>query len=155
VPILREFYTPFAQAVARAEQTMQKVGVENQPTGEICDQCGHPMVFKYGRFGKFIACSNFPACRNTKPYLEKIGVACPQCGGELAERRSRRGRTFYGCSNYPTCQFVSWKRPLPQPCPACGGLMVVAGKQGAQCTRCGYREAIGGQQPAGNGKNAP
>ena len=147
VPILREFFTPFAEAVERAEQTMQKVGVDNQPTGEICDQCGHEMVFKYGRFGKFIACSNFPACRNTRPYLEKIGVACPQCGGELVERRSRRGRTFYGCSNYPTCQFVSWKRPLPQPCPACGGLMVVAGKQGAQCTRCGHREAISDQQP--------
>jgi DNA topoisomerase I len=141
VPVLRDFYTPFEQAVQRAESTMEKVAVADQPTGEKCDQCGHEMILKWGRFGKFIACSNFPTCRNAKPYLEKVGAVCPQCGGDLVERRSRKQRTFYGCVNYPTCKFISWRRPLPQPCPACGGLLVATNKHRAQCLKCGEQVA--------------
>ena len=142
VPVLREFYTPFAQAVERAEQIVQKIELDNQPTGETCEVCGHEMVVKWGRYGKFLACANFPTCRNTRPYLEKIGVTCPKCGGQLVERRGRRRRTFYGCANYPNCKFVSLKRPLPQPCPKCGGLMVEVTQRSAQCTQCQHRVAL-------------
>jgi DNA topoisomerase-1 len=142
VPVLREFYGPFEKAVSLAEQTMEKVAVADQPTGEKCDKCGNDMILKWGRFGKFIACSNYPACRNTKPFLEKVGASCPECGGELVERRSRKGRTFYGCANYPACKFVNWKKPLPQPCPACGGLLVVKSKRWAQCIKCEEQVAM-------------
>jgi DNA topoisomerase-1 len=154
VPVLREFYTPFEQAVQLAEQTMEKVDVADQPTGEKCEKCGHDMIIKWGRYGKFVACSNFPECRNTKPYLEKIGVVCPQCGGDLVEKRSRKKRIFYGCANYPACNFVSWKKPLARPCPACGGLLVVKNKQWAQCINCEEQVAMdsllaeGESQPA-------
>jgi DNA topoisomerase-1 len=142
VPVLREFYGPFEKAVSLAEQTMEKAMVADQPTGEKCDKCGSDMILKWGRFGKFIACSNYPTCRNTKPFLEKVGASCPECGGDLVERRSRKGRTFYGCANYPACKFVSWKKPLPQPCPACGGLLVAKSKRWAQCIKCEEQVAI-------------
>lgn len=137
VPVLHDFWDAFSQDLARAEATMEQVQVDNTPTGEVCDKCGSPMVIKHGRFGKFIACSNYPECKSTKPLLAKIGVACPQCGGDLVERHSRRGRTFYGCANYPQCNFSSWVRPVPGPCPHCGGLRVVAGKHDAKCITCG------------------
>jgi DNA topoisomerase-1 len=136
VPVLREFYGPFAKAVAKAEVNMPQMDIAEQPTGEKCEKCGHPMVVKFGRYGKFIACSNFPECRNTKPYTEKIGVACPKCGGDLVQRKTRKNRIFYGCANYPKCEFAVWNLPLPQPCPHCGGLLVQTGKQMAKCTRC-------------------
>jgi DNA topoisomerase-1 len=142
VPVLREFYEPFERSVKLAEQTMEKVPLADQTTGEKCDKCGHDMVIKWGRYGKFIGCSNFPDCRNTKPYLEKIGVQCPRCGGDLAEKRTRKKRIFYGCSNYPECDFVSWKKPLPQACPVCGGLLVVKNKQWARCTNCEEQVAM-------------
>ncbi len=154
VPVLREFYAPFERAVQLAEQTMEKVDVADQPTGEKCEKCGHDMIIKWGRYGKFVACSNFPACRNTKSYLEKIGVICPQCGGDLVEKRSRKKRIFYGCANYPACNFVSWKKPLSQPCPVCGGLLVNKNKQWAQCINCEEQVAMdsltseGESQPA-------
>lgn len=135
VPVLREFYQPFEKALKRAEEEMEKV--EDEPTGELCEECGSPMVFKFGRYGKFIACSNYPNCKNTKPYLVKIGVSCPRCGGELVERRSRKGRRFYGCANYPECDFAVGRRPLPQPCPQCGGLLTIASRRLAQCIECG------------------
>jgi DNA topoisomerase-1 len=136
VPVMREFYEPFERSLKLAEQTMEKVSVADEKTGEKCDKCGNDLIIKWGRYGKFIGCSNFPTCRNTKPYLEKIGVPCPKCGGDLAEKRSRKKRVFYGCSNYPECDFVSWKKPLPQPCPVCSGLLVVKNKHWAQCTNC-------------------
>jgi DNA topoisomerase-1 len=136
IPVLRDFYEPFEEAVKLAEQTMEKVPLADQATGEKCEKCGHDMVIKWGRYGKFIACSNFPTCRNSKPFLEKIDVLCPECGGDLVEKRSRKKRVFYGCSNYPECSFVSWKKPLVQPCPVCGGLLVMKNKQWAQCISC-------------------
>jgi DNA topoisomerase-1 len=136
VPVLREFYDPFEKAVKRAERTMENVDLGPQYTGEMCEKCGHPMIVKFGRYGKFIACSNFPECRNTKSYQIKTGVACPECGGDLVEKRTRRGRTFYGCSNYPECEFATWNQPLPQPCPSCGGLLTMAGKEQAKCAKC-------------------
>jgi DNA topoisomerase-1 len=142
VPVLRDFYEPFERAVKLAEQTMEKVPLADQTTGEKCEKCGHDMVIKWGRYGKFIACSNFPTCRNSKPFLEKIDVLCPECGGELVEKRSRKKRIFYGCSNYPECSFVSWKKPLVQPCPVCGGLLVMKNKQWAQCISCEEQVAM-------------
>jgi len=137
VPVLQRFWEPFMRNLALAEVGMEQVHVDNEPTGELCEKCGHALVIKHGRFGKFIACSNFPECRNTKPILVKVGVACPQCAGDLVERKTRRNRLFYGCVNYPTCNFSSWTRPLPTPCPQCGGLLTVATKQTAKCIRCG------------------
>ncbi|HMR64907.1 MAG TPA: type I DNA topoisomerase, partial [Anaerolineae bacterium] len=134
--VLGDFYAPFSEAVHHAEEHMPEVSIADQPTGEICDKCGSPMVLKFGRYGKFEACSNFPDCRNAKPHLVKLGIACPNDGGELVERRTKKGRVFYGCSNYPQCEWSSWKRPLPQACPTCGGLLVQKNRQWAQCTVC-------------------
>ncbi len=136
VELLRDFYGPFSQMLVEAEKNMPDARVPDQPTGESCELCGHPMVIKTGRYGKFIACSNYPKCKNTKPYLEKIGVACPECGADLVVRRTRKGRVFYGCSRYPECTFSTWDRPLPQPCPKCGGLVVAKGKKKARCLKC-------------------
>ncbi len=136
VQVLRDFYGPFSRELekARAEMPERKQGPE--PIGRACPKCGHDLVLRYGRYGKFISCSNFPACRYTEPYLEKIGVKCPQDGGDLVLRRTRKGRIFYGCANYPQCDFTSWARPLPQPCPSCGSLLVAASKKQARCTVC-------------------
>jgi DNA topoisomerase-1 len=136
VSILSDFYAPFSKAVEHAEAHMPEVTVEDQLTGELCEKCGHPMVIKFGRYGKFEACSNFPECRNSKPHLIKLGIVCPNDGGELVERRTKKGRVFYGCANYPECQWSSWKRPLPNPCPNCLGLLVQKNRQWAQCTEC-------------------
>lgn len=136
VPVLRTFYEGFSKELEDARRNMESVQFEDESTDEVCDQCGSPMVVKYGRYGKFLACSNYPACKNTKPYLEKIGVACPECGGELVRRRTRRGRVFYGCANYPACHFRSWNEPLRTPCPNCGGVLIQQGKRKAQCVSC-------------------
>ncbi len=139
VPVLRNFYAFFEPQLREAERTMEKVAVEPEKLGEPCPECGADLVIKLGRFGKFIGCANYPTCRFTRPLVAKIDVKCPKDGGEVAERRTRNGRIFYGCVNYPNCDFTSWKRPLPQPCPHCGKLLVVAGKEWAECTACGKR----------------
>ncbi len=136
VPVVSEFYTPFSKDVAHAEDHMPEVDIADQPTGEMCEKCGHPMVIKFGRYGKFEACSNFPECRNAKPHLVKLGIPCPNDGGELVERRTKKGRVFYGCANYPECEWSSWKKPLPVPCPTCGGMLVQKNKNWAQCLDC-------------------
>jgi DNA topoisomerase-1 len=136
---IREFYAPFAEQVEVALEEMPEVKTEPEEIGRKCPESGHELVIRWGRYGKFISCSGFPDCRYTEPWLEKIGVTCPQDGGELVERKTRRGRTFYGCENYPECDFTSWKRPLPTPCPNCSGLLVVASRKFAQCTRCENR----------------
>ncbi|MGN6673971.1 MAG: type I DNA topoisomerase [Thermomicrobiales bacterium] len=141
VPVLQAFYGPFAESVEKAEGSMGRVKVADEPTDEVCELCGRPMVIKLGRFGKFMACTGFPECRNTKNIAQGTGVTCPKCGKhEIVVKRSRKGgRVFYGCNGYPDCDFTLWDRPLPTPCPACGGLMVEAGKRGsgAKCTVCG------------------
>ncbi len=142
VSVVRDFYDPFAQAVARAEEQMPEVRMDNQPIGRDCPECGAPLVIKWGRYGKFIGCSRYPECRHTEPWLEKIGVTCPECGGDLVEKRTRRGRIGYGCSNYPTCNFWVWKKPLPQPCPNCGGLLTEDRKDSAKCTVCGSQFSL-------------
>jgi len=136
VQIIREFYEPFSEQVERAQKEMPELKSEPEPIGRACPESGHDLVIRWGRYGKFISCSNFPVCRYTEPWLEKIGVKCPKDGGEIVERKTRKGRIFYGCANYPECDFTSWKKPLPIPCPNCGGLLVIANKTAAQCTEC-------------------
>jgi DNA topoisomerase I len=136
VKIMGAFYGPFSEKVqkAQAEMPVSKTGPE--PIGRACPECGKDLVIRYGRYGKFISCSGFPECRHTEPWLEKIGVECPKDHGELAERKTRKGRIFYGCANYPNCDFTSWKRPIATPCPNCKGMLVIANKREAQCLNC-------------------
>jgi DNA topoisomerase-1 len=136
VETVREFYQPFSDQVRQADNLIPEMKSGPQPIGRPCPQCGQELVIRWGRYGKFISCSNFPQCRYTEPLLEKIGVKCPKDGGDLVERKTRKGRIFYGCANYPKCDFTTWKRPLPLPCPQCGGLLVIANKQHAQCLAC-------------------
>jgi DNA topoisomerase-1 len=144
--ILRDFYEPFYNRLENARENMERVQIVEE-TDEVCEKCGSPMVVKYGRYGKFLACSSYPECKNTKPYLIKTGVDCPECeDGEVIERTSKKGRTFYGCSNYPDCNFMSWNKPVKKPCPECGSLMVekttkAKGKH-YKCTNkeCGHTE---------------
>ena len=134
--VVHEFYHPFKEDIDKAQAEMPVTKSGPEPIGRQCPNDGGELVIRYGRFGKFISCANFPKCRYTEPWLEKIGVKCPTDGGELVERKTRKGRTFYGCINYPNCEFTSWKKPLAAPCPTCKGLLVVANKREAQCVNC-------------------
>ncbi len=146
VPMLGEFYDPFQKALEEAQESMPRTKVEEE-TDEVCTECERPMVIKTGRFGRFLACTGFPDCKHTRPILKKTGAKCPKpdCGGEIVERRARgRGRSFYGCSRYPQCDFISNKKPLPDPCPECNGLVVEANRSTAACTVCDWSQGIGG-----------
>ena len=136
VEVMHEFYRPFSEDVKKAQAEMPVTKSEPEPIGRKCPEDGGELVIRYGRFGKFISCSNFPTCRYTEPWLEKIGVTCPKDGGELVARKTRKGRIFFGCMNYPNCDFTSWKRPLKVPCPKCNGLLVISNKREAQCVNC-------------------
>ncbi len=136
VPVLRDFYWPFKAEVESARVRAPNVDLGDENVGRDCPRCGHPLIVRWGRYGKFIGCSDFPNCRYTEPWLERIGVACPQCGGEIVERKTRKQRIFYGCANYPACDWTSWKRPLPDSCPVCGSMLVVQNKEWARCLVC-------------------
>ncbi|WP_151735140.1 type I DNA topoisomerase [Paenibacillus tengchongensis] len=146
VKVLAEFYESFEKRLVVAEEEMKEIEIEDEVSDEHCEKCGKPMVYKLGRFGKFLACSGFPDCRNTKPIVKDIGVECPKCHeGKVVERRSKKGRVFYGCDQYPGCDFVSWDRPSAKPCPVCGSWMIEKrNKQGAklQCTSCDHTEEV-------------
>jgi len=142
VEVIRDFYAPFSEKMKHALENMPEVRADPVVLDRSCPRCGNPLVVRHGRFGKFIGCSTFPACRFTEPWLEKIGVRCPKDGGDLVERRTRKGRVFYGCANYPECDFTSWKRPIPEPCPRCGGLLVQENSTHASCIQCGNRVEI-------------
>lgn len=122
--VIRDFYGPFEKELAAADQAIEKVKVEDQPTGEVCELCGKPMVLKTGRFGEFIACSGYPECKNTKPVVRSINVKCPKCGRDIVARKSKKGRLFYGCSGYPECDQSFWYKPVNKKCPKCGSLLV-------------------------------
>lgn len=135
--VISDFYSRFSVQLEKAKEEMPETKTELEQIGRQCPQCGHELVIRFGRFGKFISCSDFPTCRYTEPLLEKIGVTCPDCKtGDIVIRRTRKGRIFYGCSNYPECQFTSWKLPIAQPCPNCGGLLVVSNKKEYICANC-------------------
>jgi len=136
VEVIREFYGPFSKDLEVAEKLMPELNMGPEPIGRACPNCGHELVIRWGRYGKFISCSSFPDCRYTEAWLEKIGVSCPKDGGDIVERKTRKGRLFFGCANYPACDFTSWKRPIPVKCPDCGGLLVIADKRNVQCLNC-------------------
>ncbi|MEK9658363.1 MAG: type I DNA topoisomerase [Chloroflexota bacterium] len=147
VPLLRGFYDPFAKELEEAQEKMPRVRIE-EPTDEVCEVCGRPMVIKSGRFGPFLSCTGFPECKTSRPIRKKTGAKCPVDGGELLERKGK-GRTFYGCSNYPACNFTVSSRPLPEACPECEGLLVSAGRNRAKCTNCAYVGPVPEEEPAG------
>ena len=143
VQMLETFYGPFEETVKKASETIERVKIEDEVSDIPCEKCGAMMVYKTGRFGKFLACPNFPNCRNTKAIIEKIDVPCPKCGAALIKRKSKRGKVFYGCEKYPDCDFVSWDKPTAMQCPKCGGMMVQkVGQNGSYITcmdkACGY-----------------
>ena len=121
--IVSDFYGPFAKELKKAEEELDKVSLTPEYSGDTCELCGQPMVYKLGRYGKFLACSGFPECRNTKAIVINAGVKCLACGGDIIQRKSRGGRTFYGCSNYPECKYVSWDKPIEEKCQECGTQM--------------------------------
>ena len=139
--VIRNFYPDLAEAVAQAEKDLEKVSIADEVTDVVCENCGRNMVVKYGPHGKFLACPGFPECRNTKPYLEKIGVKCPKCGSDIVLKKTRKGRKYYGCENNPECDFMSWPKPSEKKCPRCGSYMVEKGKR-LVCSdaACGYFE---------------
>lgn len=142
--VIDQFYHKFHKQLEKAEKEISAIEIKDEPAGIACEKCGHEMVYKMGRFGKFLACSNFPECRNTKPILKKIGVKCPECKeGNIVERRSKKSRIFYGCDRYPACEFVSWDKPISKPCPDCGGLLVekeTKKEKTIKCTTCDFVE---------------
>lgn len=137
--VIRNFYPDLDEAVKTAQKELEQVKIEDEVTDVVCEQCGRNMVIKYGPHGKFLACPGFPDCKNTKPYLEKIGVACPLCGKEVVVKRSKKGRRYYGCENNPECEFMSWQKPSKEKCPSCGGYMLEKGSK-LVCAdeHCGY-----------------
>lgn len=146
VRVLDTFYTSFEKRLEFAEEEMKEIEIQDEVSEEICEKCGKHLVYKMGRFGKFLACSGFPDCRNTKPIIKDIGVTCPTChAGKIVERRSKKGRVFYGCDQYPTCDFVSWDKPVGKPCPECSSMMIEKrSKNGVmiQCTQCDHKEEV-------------
>lgn len=144
--VIDNFYGSFKLDVARAEEEMEKVEIKDEPAGEDCEVCGAPMVIKMGRYGKFMACSNFPDCRNTKAIVKTIGVACPKCkDGDVVERKSKKNRLFYGCSNYPECDFISWDKPIGRDCPKCNHYLMEHKKGRSSqviCSNCDYKEEV-------------
>ncbi len=139
--IIENFYPDLEAAVEKAEEEQEQVKIEDEVTDVICDQCGRNMVIKYGPHGRFLACPGFPECRNTKPYPEKIGVACPVCGKDVVIRKTKKGRKYYGCEDNPECEFMSWQKPSTKKCPRCGSYMVEKGSK-LLCgdEKCGYVE---------------
>lgn len=139
VPMLEKFYSPFATTVSTVLEHAPRVDVT---TDQFCEECERPMVIKTGRYGPFLSCSGYPDCKGTKRIVNTIGVLCPTCGGDIISRKSKKGRTFYGCSNYPECTFITGRRPLSPPCPSCQGLLVAARGERAECQSCDFKSLI-------------
>lgn len=164
VPVIKQFYDPFDQRLKEAGETVERVRIADEPTDRVCPQCGkHNLAIKLGRFGRFLACSGFPECKYTEKIQNKTGVKCPKCGqGDLVERRSKKGRVFYGCNRYPECDFTAWNRPVPTPCPNCGGLLTAGRDNRLDCTQCTWKgttedlpAASPTEQPAAAGQPEP
>ncbi|AZR72361.1 DNA topoisomerase I [Anoxybacter fermentans] len=149
VKVIKDFYKTFEQRLEQARKEMENVELESEVTDVICEKCGRNMVVKHGRYGKFLACPGYPECKNTQPYIIKTGVKCIECeDGELIERRTKKGRIFYGCSNYPECEFITWNKPVKEKCPECGAFLIekqTKKNKYYQCVRkeCGYKQKEG------------
>lgn len=153
--IIRDFYGPFEQELKKAEAEVEQIKIPDRPAGIKCELCGAEMVYKTGRFGEFIACPNYPTCKNTKAIQQKIAVPCPKCGGEIVQKRSKKGNIFYGCANYPACDFVSWDMPIEEKCPVCGSYMVLKrGRGKAVYKKCGNEQCPTNQKPKKEEENA-
>lgn len=146
IKVVDQFYRPFEKELSNAEENIEKIQIKDEPAGFDCDICGHPMVIKLGRYGKFYACSNFPDCRNTKPIVKEIGVECPVCHqGQVVERKSKKNRIFFGCTRYPECDFTSWDKPVGRNCPKCDNYLVekkVKGGKQVVCIKGDYEEDV-------------
>ena len=145
--LLRGFYGPFIQKIKMAEEVIGEIEVKDEETDQTCELCGRNMVIKYGRFGKFLACPGFPDCRNAQPFFEGAGVACPTCGGEVQIKTTKKGRKYFGCENFPECEFMSWQKPAGKPCPSCGEFLVekfTKNNKRLACSnaKCGYSEIV-------------
>jgi DNA topoisomerase-1 len=136
VEIIRDFYAPFQLVLEKAEEQIGKIKIADEVSDVICEHCGRNMVYKQGKFGKFLACPGFPECRNIKPIVEHTGIKCPKCEGELVQRKSKRGKKFYGCSRYPECNFVSWDEPVKETCPECGSNLAVKQSKTGSIYKC-------------------
>ena len=142
--IIENFYPDLKVAVDKAEAEIEKIEIRDEQSGELCEECGRPMYIKYGPHGRFQACSGFPECRHTKPYFEKIGVACPKCGKDIVIKATRKGRRYYGCIDNPECDFMVWQRPSGSNCPKCGQPMLLkGGKRVCMNDECAYSEDLG------------
>ena len=140
VKVVSEFYKPMAADLEKAQENVERVKLADEITDEICPKCGKPMAVKSGRFGKFLACTGYPECKSTKPFMIKTGAKCPDCGKELVQRMSKKKKRFYGCSGYPDCKFATFSQPVAKPCPKCGGMMVAQKNKTIKCTKCGQIE---------------
>lgn len=140
IRVIDEFYKSFAPSLQHAEEEIEKIELVEEVTDEICEDCGKNMVIKYGRFGKFLACSGYPECQHTRPLLHKIGVNCPKCGGDLLERRSKKGRLFYGCGSFPKCNFMLWNKPIEEKCPECSSLLAEKNTKKGKTILCTNKE---------------
>lgn len=140
--VLREFYPDFEKMILEAEEKVEHIDIEDEKTDIICEECGANMVIKYGKYGKFLACPNFPGCRNTKPFFEETGINCPECSGKILIKKTKKGRKFYGCENNPECEFMSWDKPTGEKCPKCSSYMIEKGTKNIRicCSnpKCGY-----------------
>ena len=140
--VVRNFYPDLHEAVEKAQKELEEVKIEDEVTDVICEECGRNMVVKYGPHGKFLACPGFPECRNTKPYLEKTGIPCPKCGGEIVIRKNKKGRRYYGCLSYPECEFMSWQKPSTEHCPECGPMVEKGNKLACMDKQCGFSKSM-------------
>ncbi|MBQ4516255.1 MAG: topoisomerase DNA-binding C4 zinc finger domain-containing protein, partial [Clostridia bacterium] len=144
----RRFYTPFKDTLKKAESEIGKVKIEDEVSDVKCEKCGRLMVYKMGRFGKFLACPGFPECRNAKPIVKETGADCPVCGGKILEKKSQRGKVYFGCEHNPKCEFMSWDAPVKdKKCPDCGGLLLQKNSRKGNMLicwneKCGYKEEI-------------
>ena len=137
--VISNFYPDLEEAVNNAHVELDKIQIEDEVSEEVCEECGRNMVIKYGPHGKFLACPGFPDCKNTKPYLEKIGVACPYCGSDIVLRKTKKGRKYYGCINNPDCEFMTWQKPSSVRCEKCGGILLEKGnKLVCNDEKCGF-----------------
>jgi DNA topoisomerase-1 len=141
--LLHSFYGDFKSTLSQAEQEMERVERPVVEIGEACPLDGSPLVIKTGRYGEFISCSNYPECTYSRQLQKKVGVACPRCGNDIVERKSKRGKIFYGCGAYPACDYALWDKPVPEPCPQCNGLVVLTsrGKPVLRCKECGHEQS--------------
>ena len=140
--LIADFYTPFESTIKEAEEKIGNVEIKDEESDVICDKCGRTMVYKQGKFGKFLACPGFPECRNTETIVKTVGIKCPKCGSDIIEKKSKKGKVFYGCSNYPNCDFNSWDMPTNDKCEKCGSMMFVRPGRGKKtyCPNCDTTE---------------